>query len=116
MHTGMQHASKHAACKQACSMQQASFLSRLRRCRVWAAPRELIVADGIKAHHRSFGLLAGFAGQPQPRWRAFKPPAPQLAGRPTLPRLRDFKLHSRGRADKTTESRLSGDSFLSINL
>jgi hypothetical protein len=45
------------------------------------------------------------AGQPQPRRRALKPPAPQLAGRLAPPRLRGFKLHSRGRADKTTWSR-----------
>ncbi|KAJ8727010.1 hypothetical protein PYW08_015407 [Mythimna loreyi] len=50
MQAGMQHASRHAACNLACSMQRASFLSRLRRCRVWAAPRELIVADGFNAH------------------------------------------------------------------
>ena len=33
-------------------MQQASFLSRLRRCGTPAVPRELIVADVFNAHRR----------------------------------------------------------------
>ncbi|PZC80611.1 hypothetical protein B5X24_HaOG214178 [Helicoverpa armigera] len=78
-------------------MQQAWLLSRLRRfvAPARAVPCELIVADGFHAHHRSFGLVAGRTSQPQPRRRALKLPAPQLAGRLAPPRLRGFELHSR---------------------